>query len=356
MPQAEEFRPDWVSPPGDTIKDVLKERSLSLAEFAESIGQTVQEGRELLEGRATITIATARRLERVLGASVEFWMSRDFQYRQDVTRLCEADEGWLAELPISDMIRFGWLKPVPYPSDEVTACLRFFDVPSIRAWRAAYRGLQESVAFRSTRSFESRPAAVAAWLRQGEIEGNAIACHRWNPRRFQESLSAVRTLTRDKEPGRFLPKLRDLCAASGVAVAVVRAPSGCPASGATRFLSPDKALLLLSFRYLSDDQFWFSFFHEAGHLLMHGDRLFLEGMDKEPMTEEVEANDFAGRTLVPSEFQQALLSLPLDGREVIRFARKLGVSPGIVVGQLQHHGKINFRQLSKLKRRFSWSR
>src|SRR5437870_1390262 len=102
--------------------------------------------------------------------------------------------------------------------------------------------------------------------------------------------------------------------------------TGCRASGATRFLSPNKALLLLSFRYLSDDQFWFSFFHEAGHLLLHGDRgFFLEGDDSPSTKEEQDANDFTARILVPPEFQQAMRSLPLDGRQVIRFARRVCV-------------------------------
>jgi HTH-type transcriptional regulator/antitoxin HigA len=321
------------------------------------MGQTLEEAANLLQGRATITIRVARRLERVLGASVEFWMSRDFQYREDTSRLHAVDEGWLAELPLGDMIRFGWLKPIPHPSDEMSACLRFFNVPNVQAWRQEYEKVSEMVAFRTSPSFDSRPAAVAAWLRQGEIESEAIDCHQWDPRRFEVALSEIRSLTRQKNPDRFVPELRKLCADVGVAVAIVRAPNGCRASGATRFVSPKKALLLLSFRHLSDDQFWFTFFHEAGHLLLHGERgFFLEGFDAPMTKEEEEANQFAARTLVPREYHQKLLNLPLDGRKVIRFAHAIGVSPGIVVGQLQHFGRIKHRQLNNLKRRFTWDR
>jgi plasmid maintenance system antidote protein VapI/Zn-dependent peptidase ImmA (M78 family) len=355
MPSSYQFVPDWTSAPGDTIADLLQEQHLTLPEFAERMGHTLEEAANLLQGRATITIAVARRLERVLGASVEFWMSRDFQFREDIARLHAVDEEWLTELPVGDMIRFGWLKPVPHPSDEMAASLRFFNLPSVQAWRQAYAGLSEMVAFRASPSFDSRPAAVAAWLRQGEIESEAIGCYPWDPSRFEELLSDMRSLTRQKNPNRFVPELRKLCAAVGVAVAVVRAPSGCRASGATRFVSPKKALLLLSFRHLSDDQFWFTFFHEAGHLLLHGERgFFLEGFDAPATKEEGEANQFAARTLVPREFEERLRSLPVDGRKVIRFAREIRISPGIVVGQLQHHGRINHRQLNSLKRRFTW--
>jgi HTH-type transcriptional regulator/antitoxin HigA len=355
MPSTHEFCPDWASAPGNTIADILDERDISVVEFAQRMGITAAQAVDLLEGRAAITIAVARRLEQVLGASVEFWMSRDFQYRQDIARLHAADEQWLAELPIGDMIRSGWLKAVPHPSDEMGACLHFFGVPSVPAWQEAYADLRQMVAFRTSPSFDSRPASVAAWLRQGEIESDAIDCSPWDPRRFEESLASIRSLTREKNPIRFIPRLQFLCAAAGVAAVVVRAPNGCRASGATRFLSPDKALLLLSFRYLSDDQFWFTFFHEAGHLLLHGKKgFFLEGIDAPSTPEEQEANEFAGRTLVPPDLRPVLLGLGLEARGVIRFARRLGVSPGIVVGQLQHYGRIKPSQLNSLKRRFRW--
>ena len=355
MPSGHQFIPDWASAPGDTITDLLHEQHLTLPEFAERMGHTLEEAANLLQGRATITIGVARRLERVLGASVEFWMSRDFQYREDIARLHAVGQGWLRDLPLGDMIRFGWLNPIPHPSDEMAACLRFFNVPNVQAWRQAYANVSEMVAFRTSPSFDSRPAAVAAWLRQGEIESDAIDCYPWHPGRFKELLSGIRFLTRQKNPNRFVPELRRVCAAVGVAVVVVRAPSGCRASGATRFISPNKALLLLTFRHLSDDQFWFTFFHEAGHLLLHGVRgFFLEGLDTPATKEEEEANQFAANALVPPEFQQKLLSLPVDGRKVIRFAREIGISPGIVVGQLQHNGRIKHRQLNSLKRRFTW--
>lgn len=349
------FSPDWASAPGDTITDILQERNLSEIEFANQLGQPIEDVKSLLQGRATITLDIARRLERVIGASVEFWMTRDFQYREDITKFNAAQKGWLSELPISDMIRFRWLKTIPHPSEELAVCLKFFNVPSIRAWQANYSELQQIVAFRTSPSYDSKLGAIAAWLRQGEIEAETIECKPWNAQYFQQSLAFIRSLTRIKEPKIFIPKLQQCCAESGVAVAIVRAPTGCRASGATYFLSKDKAILLLSFRYLTDDHFWFTFFHEAGHLLLHrNSRLILEGMETSSQAEEQEANEFAASTLIPTEYQSELLGLSTKSREVIRFAVRVGISPGIVVGQLQHFDKIGQNQLNGLKRRFEW--
>lgn len=362
MNKNNEFRPDWVSVPGDTIADILEERSLPQAEFARLIGHTLPQTHGLLEGREPITNDLATKLEEVLGASATFWINREAQYRQDVARLRGRDSStaradWLNELPIKDMIKFGWMSPASASLEaKETACLGFFDVPNVSAWRDAYRAALEMAAFRTSTSFDSHPGAVAAWLRQGAIEASSIACKSWDAEAFRKALAKIRSLTWKKSPAVFLPKLREYCAACGVAVVIVRAPAGCRASGATRFLSPSKALLLLSFRYLSDDHFWFTFFHEAGHLLLHGkSALFLEGANMVTTKQEEEANNFAADTLIPPEHRAPLLTLPRDGREVIKFARTVGVSPGIVVGQLQHLGRFQRNQLNALKRRFQWA-
>jgi plasmid maintenance system antidote protein VapI len=356
MTETEAFRPNWTSPPGDTIADVLDEKKLSLAAFSKRIGCSIDDAKDLVAGRMVMSVGLARKLHAELGATVEFWMSRDFHYRESVARLSGVENNaWIAELPLGDMVRFGWMRPVG-AAQEVAACLRFFNVPDIGAWRAKYALLQERVAFRSSPSFESRRGAVAAWLRQGEIEAQSVKCSAWNPKLFERQLAEVRSLTRRKDPAKFVPNLRDLCAAAGVAVVIVRAPNGCRASGATHFLSDRQALLQLSFRYLADDQFWFSLFHEAGHLLLHGRQgFFLEGMGTAATPQEQEANSFAERILIPPRWHDEMLSLPTSSHEVIKFARKIGIAPGIVVGQLQFHRRVKASHLNGLKRRFTWS-
>lgn len=355
------FLPNWISPPGETISDILEEMNLSLVEFADQIGYSLNQAKDLIQGKAPLTNELATQLEYTLGASAEFWLNRETQYRTDVSRLRSElsspnDKNWLKELPLKDMISFGWLNPLNSTKAKVAECLQFFGVPNVAAWRETYHNVLETAAFKASTSFDSQLGAVAAWLRQGVIESASLDCKAWDSADFERSLQAIRSLTRKRDPNLFIPELQKICAEAGVAVVVARLPSGCRASGATQFISPNKALLLLSFRYLTDDHFWFTFFHEAGHLLLHGkDDIFLEEMGQCSNKKEHEANEFAASVLIPEGCQTELENLPLDGREVIRFARKIGVSPGIVVGQLQHRGLITPRQLNNLKTRFSWS-
>jgi HTH-type transcriptional regulator/antitoxin HigA len=354
MTGVDNFQPDWASPPGDTIRDILAERRLSAAEFADQIGQPPDQIHALLNGEAMISLSVARRLSSVLGASVEFWMARDYRYRETLARVEAAQKDWVAALPVDEMMKLKWLTAAT--TDRFGACLRFFGSSSVAAWQANYREVLDTTAFRTSNSFQSQIGAVAAWLRAGELKAETITCDSWDAAKFRAALVDVRTLTKQKDPERFLPRLQALCAASGVAIVILRAPSGCKASGATRFLSTRKAVLQLSFRYLSDDQFWFTFFHEAGHLLLHGERrLFLEGTGAEERPrEEEEASEFAARTLIPKEEEATMLRLPARTDAVIRFATHIGISPGIVVGQLQHHRRLGRNQLNGLKRSFEW--
>lgn len=365
------FQPAWVSSPGETIADVLRARNRSIREFAEAMGETEGDVASLLEGRTAITIGCARRLSEVLGASVEFWMSRDYLYREGAGRLQAEHRDWLDALPMGDMIRFGWISPTPKATEEATAALRFFGVPSVEAWHQEYAELERLTSFRTSTAFESRPAAVAAWLREGERRALSLSCGQWDENRFRDALSRARRLSRIGDPRRFMPRLQQLCASAGVALVALRTPSGCRASGATRFLSRERALLLVSFRHLTDDQLWHTFFHEAGHLLLHGrSRVFVEGLGEgldrgfgagkggeiELFTvHEDEANAFAANMLIPESARAGFERLRADVNAILRFATELGISPGIVVGQLQHIGRVRPNQFNSLKRRYQWA-
>ncbi len=351
----------WVSAPGETIRDLLEERHLSYETFAVLTEQDSGFVQRLLQGKAPITNALAHKLESVLGASVAFWLRRESRYRENLARSTsvesnEAKAIWLKSLPTKEMVALGWLPPLPDSVKEATeSCLRFFGEPNIASWHRTYPAAIPMAAFRTSPTFDSETAAVSTWLRQGELEAEKIPSRSWNPESFRASLAAARSLTRTKDPAVFLPILQSVCAAAGVAVVIVRAPTSCRASGATCFINRDKALIMLSFRYLSDDHFWFTFFHEAGHLLLHTDEdVFLEGVAEGRSNIETEANNFAARLLVPPEFEPEMLRLSVNAHAVIKFARKAGIAPGIVVGQMQHRGKFTQRQLNNLKRRYSW--
>ena len=353
------FEPDWLSPPGDTIADVLEERGWSQAEFAQRIGYTTKHVNQLLRGKASISEDTALRLERVLGSTARFWLQREAEYREALARRTEQntlgqESAWLAELPLSDMIRFGWLRDFrSNVAAQVGECLSFFGVASVSAWRERY--IVPLAAFRASQRYEKQPGAVAAWLRQGERRAAVIDSAPFDRKAFRQILSDFRDLTNEPDPAIFVPKMTALCASAGVAVVLEPAPHGCPVSGAVRWLTPDTALLMLSLRYKSNDQLWFPFFHEAGHLLLHGKRLmYLEIEGQLADDDEAEADAFARDFLIPSGKAVGLQAMRSEAA-VAQFAKQVGIAPGIVVGRMQKEGWLPWTHLNGLKVRYTWA-
>lgn len=177
--------------------------------------------------------------------------------------------------------------------------------------------------------------------------------------RFTSSFFKYRSTLADPEcpmDVEFLPKLVETCAANGVAVVFVPTPRGCPVSGATRWLAPNKAVLQLSLRYKTNDHLWFTIFHEAEHLLLHGKRLmFLEGADAVSQQQEDEANRFARDALIPPAEAAKPPLLGTSHDAVRNFATRVGVAPGIIVGRMQHERLIEWSHLNDLKVRYDWA-
>ena len=358
MSRSYELEPQWSCPPGATILDLLEEKNIPLSHLANALGKSIEFTNQLLVGGKEIDTGIANSVSRVLGATPSFWLRRESQFREDRERLLRKNEGaWLDTLPMLDMARFRWIPELPTSREErLQVAYSFFGVHDLAEWRDVYSATLNRAAFRISAHPNLKMEAVAAWLRRGELFAKEVPTEDWRPQEFSSALVGLRRLTKMKDPSKFVPRLRAECARCGVVVAILKAPSGCGVSGATRFLSPQKALIQLSARYLKDDQFWFSFFHEAAHLLLHGKNvLFIDNDNRETNLGEQEANEFAERVLIPPEHQECFYRLRNRWKEIIRFAHKAGVSPGIVVGQLQHHGVLEQNQGNRLKRSYRWS-
>ena len=339
----------------------MEERGWTQAELAQRTGFSAKHVSELISGKTAITPQAAIRLETVLGSTARFWLAREAQYQEALVRANEvarlrSEIRWLKELPLRHLREQKWIQTCSDAVEQVRSCLQFFGVASVDAWRDRYE--RPLAAFRASQSQTFKAGAVAAWLRRGEEEASKISCSPYSETGFRCALQGARDLTVQVSPDVFLPQLRSLCASVGVALAVVPAPPGCPAYGATRWLGPDRALLMVSLRYKTNDHLWFTFFHESAHLLLHGKKLlFLEGaMDAQSEMEE-EANVFAKEVLIPRREASALSALAArpSHAAVVAFAKRVGIAPGIVVGRLQNEGLLPWTHLNGLKVKYRWS-
>jgi len=356
------FAADWFSKPGDTLRSLLMRGAKSPSDLAAQLPKGMEMLRGLLDGTHQIDKRTAKLLEAHLGGSESFWLKRQKNFENALERavdratVVEGDD-WLL-LPIPGSRPRGRLSP-DRRREEVKKRLVFYNVGTLNAWQARYGQVQSDTLFRTSETYASSDVATLMWLRSGELGADLIQTRDWKPGNLQDRMDEIAKLSKVRDPERFLPRLKTLFAEAGVALVAKRAPQGCRASGACRLIAPDKAMVLVSFRGRSDDKFWFTIFHEAGHLLLHEAQTFIDS-DMDDSESDVrgeaerEANQFASERIVPKNRQEEFCQLPPEKDEVIRFGVSVGVSPGLIVGQMQHRKMIEQHQFNFLKRHWTW--
>jgi HTH-type transcriptional regulator / antitoxin HigA len=352
-----EYFPDKVTAPGETLRELLQERSVPQSELATRMGRPVKTISEIVNGKAAITPETALQLELVLGVPASFWTQREQHYREYLARIQQSVElrrhvQWAEGLPYRSLQELGLVPPTRSPLERLTRLLEFFGVASPDQWREWNRGLR--VAFRMSTSLDANEYALSAWLRAGVLASERIDCAQYEEGRFISVLREARGLTREP-PRVFQPELTRACAGAGVAVVLVPELPGSRASGATRWIGSRKAIVQLSLRYRTDDHLWFTFFHEAAHILCHARRSIFIEANGHGGEDESEANRWAADFLIPPTRFAELQLLRRYSKEQLRsFAADLGVAPGIVVGRLQHEGLLPHTHCNDLKQRFRW--
>ncbi len=354
------YEPDHISPPGDTLLDMLEERGMTQTELAQRTSRPQKTINGIIKGHKAITAETALQLEKVFGVSARFWLAREQDYREFLARQVESDVlrpfyEWVNNFPIDSMHKLNWLPQQINPHERLVALLQFFGIAHPNSWEDVWQN--SLVNYRKTEAFVSSDYALSVWLRQAEIEAQEIYTSPYDRAAFHELLvEQIRPFTR-QNPEQFHPRLVELCADVGVAVVVIPQVDGARVSGAAGWLSKDKALIQLSLRYKTNDHFWFSFFHEAGHIIKHSKKQFFIETENDTQNQlEQEANQFAANLLIPPTRYRAFIqsNKPFSRQKVQQFAEQINIAPGIVVGRLQHDKQLPYTHLNNLKTKFKW--
>ncbi|MCB0201149.1 MAG: HigA family addiction module antidote protein [Anaerolineae bacterium] len=355
------YQPTIVTAPGETLADLLDEQGMTQTELAQRMGRPLKTINQIVNGKAAITAETAVQLEKIFETPATYWLNHEAHYRAYLARCREEEDyaawyDWLGQMPLRELKRLGVVSDLRNQGKNKNVLLRellqFFGVASPTEWEAIYG--QMRTAYRRSMPDRSDPCATAVWLRLGELQSMGLTCERFDRIKFATALQEIRALT-VLSPDDFEPLLKQKCAASGVALALAPAMPGARVSGAARWLR-NKPVIQLSLYGKFNDRFWFTFFHEACHILRHSDQLvFLdEKWDHENLNQqELEANAFAANWLIPAEFVKELPELKSKAA-VCEFAARIGIHPGIVVGRLQHDGLIDPSWMNDLKDRFRW--
>jgi HTH-type transcriptional regulator/antitoxin HigA len=354
------WAPNWATHPGEHLEEYIEARGWSQAEFARIADLTPKLVSTIIAGKNPITPETAIKLERVLDVRAQVWLNLQMNWDLHQVRVGEeskasssAAQSWLGNFPILDLRKRGALPATRDESALVDGLLAFLGIGSPDSFDAKFASL--AVRHRQTKAYVSSQYSVYSWLKLGENKARALDIPEFSEGRFLTAVKTIRGLTTVRQDI-FLEQMQSLCRAAGVALVFERPlPKTC-IFGSARWLDGKRPVIQMSLRMKKNDHFWWTFFHEAAHIVLHRGVNFMddetgEGDDAEKEADEWAEDNLVGKTQF-SEFKQAM---PRFSESIVRgFAREVSIHPGIVVGMLQHAKVLPYGHLNKLKEDIVW--
>jgi len=364
--QQTSFEPNAVPHPGETVLEYLDFHGWSQRDLARRTGLSPKTISEICNGKAPITPPTALVFEKAFQRPAHLWLNLQRHFDEAGARRHEFAKSlqwgeWVGHFPLKEMRRLNF--SLPQGRSDTDTLLNFFGVSSPESWDSVWKA--SAVAYRQTRAFKTREESIAAWVRETELVARGLEVADFDEQRLLSSLQDLRQLTTTRAD-EIMDPIQKICADAGVAVVLVPALRNTGISGCARWLTEKRALVGLTLRYKTDDQLWFTLFHELGHILLHRNkRSFVVDnaaedlsdhiVDPEMQRYEAEASRFSADTLIPPRTLADFIRKGVFTNDSIHdFSEMIRVGPGIVVGRLQHEGVLERHQGNALKQKLNW--
>ena len=330
--------------PGVTLAEKLKEMEMSVKEFAVRVSKPEKTIFAVINGSSSIITEMAVSFEAVTKIPASFWLRKQQMYDEYMVRKKREEDAkasieWMKLFPYAVMVKRAWIAAVRTPEERVRNLFEYFGVSTEKAWADYYLNQQLKVAFRISLSSAKDPHAMSVWLRQGELQALAKEMNTtFDEKKLKAMIPVMKQLMVD-EPEDFFKQLQELCRSCGMILIATPTLPKAPINGATRWIR-DTPVIQLSGRYKGYDNLWFNFFHEVGHILLHGKKeIFLEdaGLTGQDEAKEKEADAFASNTLLSSnEELEFLRNSSFPEAVILEAAKKYNTHPSILVGRLKH--------------------
>ena len=345
------YYPESVTHPGEILLEALEERELGAKEFAIKTAKPEKTITAVLKGKSAITPDMAILFEQVLKIPAHFWLEaqRNFdEYQARVNYQTSIDEAvnWAKTFPYARMASFGWVPKTIKIREKVIHLFSFFEVVSIKAWDDFYINQKLQVSFRISLKDHENATAIASWLRQGELQAGHLDAPEFDKAEFKNTLPRIKEIMAT-QPQDFFEQLQLLCLKAGVKVVHTPCLPRTAIHGSTRWIN-NVPLIQLSGRYKRNDIFWFTFFHEVGHILLHGKKyISIENVAYAGENQEYEKDaDVFSSDFILSEKEELEISNneTLTTNDIVLYAKKFGTHPASIIGRLQHKKVIAYGQ------------
>jgi len=344
---ADRLRPAEVFAPGEFIREELEVRGWRQSDLAEIIGRSITEVSRIMNGKTSITEETARQLGEAFETGPEYWLNLQNAYTLSTLpadRVVSERSKVFTYAPVREMRKRGWIAD----TDDVDALkrelCRFFSVESLDdppRFAAAARKYDPAADPTSTQ---------AAWLARAHQIARLVEVASFDHSRLGELEERLKLLIASPASA---ARIGELFSEYGIRFVIVEPLQGGKIDGAAFWLDDEgesSPAIAASFRFDRIDAFWFTVVHEYAHILYrHGDSFDndLAGRDQNHFAAKEEqeqmADKKAAEVLVPQSELESFIrrTRPYYSKvKIIKFANRLRVHPGVIVGQLQYRGEI----------------
>lgn len=364
------FNPDYAISPGFILEEILESRNISQTEFAQRCGRPIKTIHGIIHGNVSIIEKTALEFEKVLNINATTWLNLEntykiFRLKEEEKKIFEKKVGWAKKFPIGELVKRNFIKKQNSWSEKVDSLLKFFGVSSVEAFEDTFLSKELSVQFKLSPAYKSSPESIASWLRMGEIYSQKhSAILPYDESKFKLAVSKARDLTTKPDINNTIKIIKEEFAKVGVVLVLMEQLPRVPISGSARWISSDKALIQLSLRHKSDDHFWFSLFHECGHIILHKKKvIYIDLVKNVNSNEEKEADQYSRDTLISMKSWNQFVhdfskchSTPSQKKCIQNFAENVNIARGIIIGRLQHEKYIPYFSIfNKDKVKLAWS-
>lgn len=340
MKKQNQYYPSIMFHPGETLSEKLEELCMGPKEFALRTGKPEKTIIAIMSGKSSITPEMAVKFENVTKIPAHFWTNHQRSYdefivRQKQSRIIKDAEEWTRNFPLSELMQKEWIAKVKTIQEKTMELLAFFGFAHHYAWEQYYMNQQLKVTFSISLNGISNPHALSVWLRKGDVQASEIQADTYSEKIFRDVLYKIKELM-IQHPKNFFDILQQICLKAGVKVIHTSKLKNMGITASTRWIQGSPVIQLTD-RFSRNDIFWWTFYHQAGHIILHGKKdIFLENVEysDRDIEKEKEADEFARKWLLTHDQEKEILSTSPKQININKLAKRIDVNPAIIAGRL----------------------
>jgi HTH-type transcriptional regulator/antitoxin HigA len=324
--------------PGFYIREELEAREWTQRDLAYILGTPEQAVNMIISGKRGISPEMAKALGEAFDVNPDLFANLQRAYDMARARDPDPSIGRRARMqsayPVREMIKRGWLQDTDAAMLEMQM-VQFFEVANI----SDIPHLQHAA--RKSSHYDETPPPQLAWLFRVRQIVKTMVIGKYSEKALRDALPRLRALLVDPEETRHVPRILAEC---GVRFVIVESLPNAKIDGVCFWLDKNSPVIGLSLRFDRNDNFWFVLRHEIEHVLRRDGQgkeiidIDIEASPTDGPPEEIAANSAAADFCIPQAEIDSFVARKAPffaERDVIGFARRINVHPGLVVGQIQ---------------------